>query len=133
MPTTLTRRAAMFGATASAGALTAAAVPALARASDVCALQLDERAVLAGLVENYRRAYQAFEAVFDAQDRGEADDQQVNDALTPVDDALVALCAIRLVDPDVRRARRDFLADKLLPATVGCEGLMQAVYDAFLA
>lgn len=87
-------------------------------------------------LQNVNALIKAYEEAIAHHDRlfnQDASQEVCAEALGPINDALIAICADRPTSPEGRQRRRKYLAGRLFEDTDGCAGLIKAVFDALLA
>jgi hypothetical protein len=84
------------------------------------------------LIAAHINAVAEHERLFNLEDWGLAPKEDVSAALTPIDDALVAICAARPADAAAEARRTKYINDKVAEAIYGDTGLTEAVIAALV-
>ena len=84
------------------------------------------------LIVRHIEAIAEHNRLFALNDQGLAPDRAVSDALGPIDDALIALCAVRPSRQDAADRRAEYLNNEIWDAIDSCEGLGKAVIAALV-
>lgn len=84
---------------------------------------------ICALIENVRAARAHHDFLFNENDYGRAPESAVDDAIGPINDAFLALCRARPVDPAEQRLRAEYLNAELFDYIDCCEGITRAFVE----